>query len=656
MILAASAYVNTLQNNFVWDDTQQILRNPDVRGETPWSRLFSSGVWAFNHPGGRALNNYFRPLQMLTYRFTANLFGFSATAFHAVTLVLHLLATLLAYVIVYQLTRRMTVAFASAVLFALHPIHTEAVAWISASTELGCALFFLLAFFLFLLATQASAEPPASASVNGKKFTKVLLWIASYFSFAVAMLWKEMAVTLPLVIASYLIFCDLPASSLKARLRRVLWITLPYWAVVAAYLPLRHHALGFLYVSQRRFTLSPLAYFLTVIHLAAKYCWALLLPVGLNAYHVFDPVRSLADPRALAAISFLALVGAAFAYGWRRAPLAAFATSWIFLTLLPVLSLRAVGRNVFAERYLYIPSLGFCLLLVLLASNGLAMLPANYRSWVGTGALTLLVCLYMAQTVSRNTDWKDDFTLFSRTLEQSPNSPDIENRVADLLRSEKGDTNRAEQHYLRAIALVPGLDPPEWDQIDSAYIGLALIYSDRGQAEQALEALNRAQAADPNDAGVQSARGGILLQLGRWKEAQAILSKRVAANPNDENALNALGTIAWQDEHHYEQALEYFQRALEVHPAADALNASLHNNLGSVYCEMGRCPEAIEHFRRAIELVPDDPEYRTNLASAFGLMGRLADARAELQKALTIAPNYAPAREALSNLQSNVPR
>ncbi len=164
MILAVSAYVNTLQNNFVWDDTQQILRNPDVRGETPWSRLFSSGVWAFNHPGGRALNNYFRPLQMLTYRLTAKFFGFSATAFHAVTLVLHLLATLLAYFIVYQLTRRMTLAFAGAVLFALHPIHTEAVAWISASTELGCALFFLLAFFLFLLATQASAEPPAWAS------------------------------------------------------------------------------------------------------------------------------------------------------------------------------------------------------------------------------------------------------------------------------------------------------------------------------------------------------------------------------------------------------------------------------------------------------------------------------------------------------------
>jgi len=71
---------------------------------------------------------------------------------------------------------------------------------------------------------------------------------------------------------------------------------------------------------------------------------------------------------------------------------------------------------------------------------------------------------------------------------------------------------------------------------------------------------------------------------------------------------------------------------------------------------MGRCPEAIEHFRRAIELVPDDPEYRTNLASAFGLMGRLAEARAELEKILTTAPNYAPAREALSNLESNAPR
>src|SRR5271157_2467877 len=264
---------------------------------------------------------------------------------------------------------------------------------------------------------------------------------------------------------------------------------------------------------------------------------------------------------------------------------------------------------------------------------------------------TLLAFLYLAQTVRRTTDWRDDFTFFSRTLEASPNSPDMENGVAQLLRSERADVRGAEHHYLRAVALAQDRDPPEWDQIDSAYVGLALIYSERGQFDQALDALDKAQAADPNDNGVQSARGGVLLQVGRWREAEKVLHNALQANANDENTLNGLGIIAWQDEHQYEQAVDYFQRALRAHPASDSFNASLHNNLGAVYCEMGRCSEGIAHFQRAVELTPDDPEYRTNLGSAFGLTGHLAEARAELEKVLTVAPNYAPARASLSNLE-----
>jgi len=647
-VLAVSAYVNTLQNDFVWDDTQQVLRNPDIGG-AGWSHFFTSDVWAFTHPGERSRNNYYRPLQMLTYRLTAQLFGFNARAFHGVNLILHLLATILAYAVLYQITRRLALALAAAALFAVHPIHTEAVDWISASTELGCGVFFLLAFYLFLLASRASAGGPAEQ--RGERFRTGALWVSSCGCFALALLWKEMALTLPLAIASYLILCAAGTPSAFARLRKALFITLPYWTVVAAYLPLRYHALGFLYVSQRKWVLSPSDYVLTIIHLTAKYWCKLLLPVHLNAYHMFDPVRSLAEPRALGAILFLVLAAAGVGYGWRRAPLAVFAASWAFLTLVPVLNLRAVGRNVFAERYLYIPSVGFCLLIVWLASKGIAMLPVGHRAWAGGCALTLLAFLYLAQTVRRTTDWRDDFTFFSRTLEASPNSPDMENGVAQLLRSERADVRGAEHHYLRAVALAQDRDPPEWDQIDSAYVGLALIYSERGQFDQALDALDKAQAADPNDNGVQSARGGVLLQVGRWREAEKVLHNALQANANDENTLNGLGIIAWQDEHQYEQAVDYFQRALRAHPASDSFNASLHNNLGAVYCEMGRCSEGIAHFQRAVELTPDDPEYRTNLGSAFGLTGHLAEARAELEKVLTVAPNYAPARASLSNLE-----
>lgn len=648
-ILVAGGYLSTLQNDFVWDDTKQILQNPSIKPGVPWLPLLTSDVWAFAHPGAPAVNNYYRPLQMLTYRVTAQFFGFSAPAFHFLSLAFHLLATLLAYFVLYQLTGRLAQATAAAVLFALHPIHTEAVAWVSALPELGCAIFFLLAYLLFLLAVRPPAKGPAEQPE--RLFRRPWLWFSSCACFALALLWKEMAVTLLLVIASHVILFSPDGLPLAARTQKAFRATLPYWAALGAYLPLRSRALGFLYVSQRNWVLSPSEYVLTVIDLVAKYWWKLLLPLHLNAYHVFDPVRSLVEPRALGAILFCAAAIAGVAYSYRRMPLAAFAAGWVFLTLIPVLNLRAVGRNVFAERYLYIPSLGFCLLVAWAAIRGAAKLPIGWRSWVAACVLTAVAALYLAQTVERNPDWRDQFAFLSRALEASPNSPDMENGIAELLRSEKNDLEGAERHYQRALSLAQAQYPPEWDQVDSANMGLALIYSERGEYDKALDSLDKARAANPKDREVQSARGGVLLQAGHWREAEGILREVLQANPNDVNALNGLGLIAWQDEHQGEKAADYFQKALQIHPPSDSFNASLHNSLGAVYCEMGRCLEGIAHLQQAVELTPGDPAYRTNLANAFAVLGRFSEAHAELDKALALAPNYAPARASLLELE-----
>jgi len=359
-VLIVCAYANTLQNRFVRDDTQLILRNPDLSPGTPWSHYFTSDVWAFTHRGERSRNNYYRPLGIATYRLTTQLFGFDPRAFHAVSLLFHLSATLLAYAVLLQLTKRRVLGAAAAAIFAVHPIHTEAVAWVSALPELGCAVCFLLAFWVYLLAAR-----PSTAGSAEHLHTWTLrpgLWVLSCASFAVALLWKEMALTLPIVIGAHIILCNPEPPSILARLRRALWVMLPYGAAVGAYLLLRYYALGFLYFSQRKWLLSPRDYVLTVVDLTAKYCWKLLLPLHLSAFHVFDPVRSLLEARVLAAILFLLVAASAIAYGLRRAPLVSFAATSVFLTLVPALNLRGVGRNVFGERYLYIPSLGFCLL------------------------------------------------------------------------------------------------------------------------------------------------------------------------------------------------------------------------------------------------------------------------------------------------------
>jgi Flp pilus assembly protein TadD len=636
-LLVIAGYANALANGFVWDDTYQILQNPFIRPGASWLRLFTSGVWAFSRLAASDID--YRPLQTLTYKATAHLFGFNAPAFHAVSLLFHLLTTLLVYAIACRLLRRVVPAAAAAALFALHPMHTEAVAWASALPELGCALFYLLAYWLFLL-----AEEPVNSRPR-----RLRLWASSYGSFFIALLWKEMALTLPLVIAVHCLLFSPRESPWRARVRRGLRAAIPYGAAFAVYLPLRWHALGHLYVTQRHWQLAPGAYAATVLDLGIQYVRALLWPVGLNAYHLFDPVRSFADPRLWAGVLVAALAAAGLGYGWRRrAPLAAFAALWILLTLIPVLNLGALGRNVFAERYLYLPSVGFCLLAVWLADKVLSRLPAGRRASVGACALILVMALYGAQTVRRNPDWRDPYTFFSTAVAASPNSPDMQNGLAAVLRFDRGDLAGAQDHYLLARTLAGQRRPPEWDQAEAADLGLGLIAGEQGDFHQALDWLDLARAADPDDPQLPSARAGILLHAGRWQEAGTEFQTVLRRNPDDANAWNGLGFIAWRYEHRDDRAETDFKRALRSLPLPEPLRASLEESLGAVQCEQGRCQEGVAHLQTAADLSPNDPELRTNLAHALQAAGRPAEARAELLHALALAPDYPPARAALA--------
>ncbi len=665
-------YANSLRNGFVWDDHQQVVMNPDLRPGAPIASLFASSVWGSIHRNTPTPNMYYRPLQMVTYRAVFSFAGSDSLAFHAVSITFAAVSVLVAFAFFWKISGRMDLAFAAAALFAVHPMHSEAVDWISALPDIGCTIFLLASFVFFLFAYEETSPERVSGVLSSPRW---LLWTLSLGCFVAALLWKETAAVFPLLIATYVFLFprenvgilsqrlanqaerNTRLKSLSARepaiaerYKSVGWFSLPFWIVLAGYLLLRFQVLGAIASSQRNWELSPLGLVLTISNLMATYWWKLIAPVPLNAYHVFSPVTSLADPRAAAGILFLGVAVALVVYGAKRKPLMVFSAAWVLITLLPVMDIYAVGRNVFAERYLYLPSAGFCLLVTLLAFEASQRIPIKFRKWALVSALMIAVLLFASVTVARNSDWKDDATLFGRTLETSPNAPFVHIMAAASASGRSSDSMSAEEHYWKAVSYASAETPPDRAQMALAYKGLASIYSDRSDFNRAIAMLDRAREADPGDPEVDGEEGLILTKAGRWDDAAAYLNRAAASSHDNANVLNALGILAQRHDHQLSQAATHFLKALAAHPEQDEFSASVHNNLGTVYGEAGRYTDAIEQFKAAMAISPQDPEYHTNLATALAASGRYDEARAELQATLAIDPNYEPARAVLRQL------
>lgn len=647
LLFVAAAYGNSLENGFTWDDHEQIVMNPELRRDVAPRQLLVSDVWAFLPRRGTDAGNkpYYRPLQTMTYRVIGATAGMQPAVFHVTSVIALGVASILCLVFFWALTRQVAVAFAAAALFAVHPIHSEAVDWASALPDIGCTAFLLAALTLFLFAY--GRPPEQSAEIAAAR--KLLLCTLSLVCFALALLWKEIGAVLPLLVAVY-VFLFSSKDRLLSRSKEAALLSMPFWGILAAYFILRFLVLGHIATSMRNWMLSPLQVGFTAAHLIVEYWWKLLIPVPLNAYYVFSPVKSGFGLAAMGSVLLLMFAIVAIAYWARRLPVLAFTALWVFVALLPVMDFYAVGRNVFAERYLFLPSVGFCLFLAAAAAEAGKWIPANLRWGLAASVLVIAVSLCIVETRARNHDWKDDTVLFTKTLETSPDAPFVQNMVASTQKGDAAGMQSAETHYFQALALASEETPPDRLQMAKACEGLALIYSERADFLRAIDFLNRVRSIDPSDPEVDGEEGLIMARAGRWEQASQLLERAVAASHADENVLNALGIVAQQHTHKLDQAAVYFSRALAMHTAADEFSASVHNNLGAVYGEQGHYNDAILELRTAISIEPNDPEYRTNLAAALAAVGEYDAARSQLRTALTIAPGYPPALDILQNL------
>jgi len=696
-LAAALAYLNTLGADFVYDDLHQIVENPWVKSPRFLAEIVSRPVWAFQTT---APTNYWRPVQMGLYNLLWFASSGSPLAFHGVNVLLHVLTTAAVALLVFRLSGDRLVAGSAAVLFAVHPANTEAVSWIACLPELTYAFFLVAALLLHELAGRT--KPPT-----------IMYRMGALGAFALALLSKETAIVLPLlvVLAELSIRTGRPPGT-RGGASGALRAALPYAAVAGSYLLVRWLVVGGL-APRVRGTLTLADAVVNAPPLLASYLRLLAIPADLLAYHIFEPIRSVGDPRLVLGLAATAVVGILLVVLWRRRRDLMLAGGLLILPLLPVLYVPAIGANAFAERYAYLPSVGAAWLTAaaLVATAKRLARPAAARRIVA-GIVGAVALAFGGISIARNRVWSSDETLATATLRREPRATHM-HLVLGAYYTRQGKQDLALAQYERGVAGSPadpllraalvtarlGLRriPPEdaardFASIVEEYPSLLVVWINLGAArmlskepERAEEAYRRALALSPDDgqarAGVRLARvaqgkdpfevasgDGVeksesigaegktleaiaLAKAGRLEEAELALREALRLEPGSGKTLYQLAAIrAGRGDGH--EAIVYFRRAIAASPDLEPA----YLQIGIIAGRLGDYSQAEEALETAVRLAPSDKVAYVKLGAVFAVTGRAAEARRAWESALAIDPGFAEARAYLRTLDEQESR
>jgi len=624
ILCATLPYLNTLFNSFVYDDNRQVLDNPYLKSFQYLPKVFGTTVWSF--VGAQGVSNYYRPMMTLGYLFCYQVFGPLAYGFHLVNVCLNAGVVCLVFVVARRMFRDRALAFVAACLFALHPIHTEAVAWIAAVTDLEVTFFYLLTVWLFL--NVARPEGKRSAWVE----------LAMVASFAFTIFSKEQSLTLPLVATVYEHFYREDRSQTTWRQKAGRYGVL--WLMDVGYVLFRVQHLG---AFAPRIQMSRLGLYpsiLSALVLIAQYVGKILWPWKLCAYYVFHKGSSVLDPRVIAGIAVLLACAVIFLALWRRSRTASFGFVWFFATLAPVLDVRFLAGNVFAERYLYLPSVGFCWLAgwagIRLWRDVFKNRPFGRRAFVA--ATGFVVILFTVRVVARNRVWHDDRTLYTHTLKVSPDAIHIRENLG-VVDWDHGNLDGAERQWRMSLKINPN-DP-------IALNNLGLVYAKRKQYKEAAHYFRQSILRKSNYTDPHLNLGSLDLDLEKYEAAEWQLRAAVALSPLIPNCRNKLGKL-YRQEGRLAEAEREFSRSVAADP-----NFEGYDELGDVYLKKGRTAQAEQSFASAAAINPFDAPAHFGLAKVAASDGRREEALKEYAEGLETDPNNPEAKIAVQKLRSN---
>jgi tetratricopeptide (TPR) repeat protein len=604
LVATLAAYFPALTGDFLWDDAGHVT-NPALQS---WSGLLR--IWF--EPG--ATQQYY-PLLHTAFWLEHAIWGDATLGYHLINVLWHATSACLLVAIL----RRLAVpgALLAGLIFALHPVGVESVAWISEQKNALSAVFYLAAALAWL--RYEDGRRPAD-------YVVATLW------FMAALLTKTVTATLPaalLVVAWW-------------RHGRLSWrddvLPLLPWLALGALAGLgtawfEHTQIG---AAGGDFTLTALERGLLAGRVVWFYLGKLLCPTGLAFFYPRWSIDAAVLWQWMFPVAALAVLAAGA--WWRRRDRAPLAAALLFGgTLFPVLGFVNVYPFVFsyvADHFQYHASLGLIAFLTAVGVRGGARLA--WPRWSGPALAAALLLVLGGLTWRQSGLYRDVFSLYETTLARNPSSWVAHLNLGTAL-DDAGRTEESLPHLQRALELKP--DFPE------TLNSLGNVLSRLGRSQEARPLLEQAVRLQPRFAAAHNTLGICLMALGHAEDGLAAFRRALALDPQLVKARVNLGW-ALANGSRFADALAQFEQARTLLPDS----ADLEFKWGVTLARQGRVADAVPHFSRAVELQPDQPDLRYALGQALLQIGRRAEAIQQLEETLNLNPYHAGARETLGGL------
>jgi protein O-mannosyl-transferase len=668
LVIVALAHCNDLWNGFNYDDEANIVGNTGYRG-------FGSTQlhWMFT----TFLLGHYQPLSWMSLALDYTLWGERPFGYHLTNLILHLGSALLVFAIGLELlgTRtaplphkegvgggsRSLAALLAALLFAVHPLRVESVAWVTERRDVLSSFFLLFSVLCYLYAHGSGAR-------------RYRFWIGcSWAVFLLSLLSRAMGMTLPVLLLLLDLYPLRRLGSVGAGWRtraavRIYLEKLPYAipaAACAVLAPIAQHVTGATLSLAEHGVMARGA---QALYGLMFYLWKTAVPTGLSPLYELELPLAITSSKYI--VAAILVVGFAALVLWRarRWPGLAVVGAMYAILLLPVLGFVQSGRQEVADRYSYLPAIPWALLI----AAGVQQIWLRRRRSVGivTVIAAIAVAALGALTWQQSRVWRTPLSLWEHAVRCAPGITTHQNYAAALAQVDRFE--EAAAHYRAALKLEPlhqkslrGLAKalsdsrqfeaaaPVWEELvqrapedEKAWIQLGLAQRARGASELAIEAFQAAAALTPPSVEALTNLADLLMDLQRWGEATKALQQAAALEPRRADFQYNLGNCLAQAGD-LPGSLRCYETALAITPGY----VEARNNLGVTLERMGRGTEALAAYEAVLSAQPRHVVARYNRSRVLLQLGRRDEALRDLRELLRIQPDHAEARRALAVLE-----